>query len=347
MIPKSSPLTQWTIFKHNKSPIKKSTLNLYISLFNGQSFTWKKTKDTIYGTCNSTFYEFKYTPEEEILYRTLTSNPSPEETLKEYFHLDLDYSEIFSKINDDFFKKCFNSNNGLRVLRQNPWECFVSFLCSQNNNIKRITMNVDSICSNFGSLIYEDDEKGKFYSFPSPEDISKNATEKKLRDIGLGYRAKYLIKSSQQMIQKGGISYLKSLREKESDSDVRKALVFFTGIGPKVADCISLYSLDRHNYVPIDTHMIQIYEKVYKKKKPKSTGGKGYEEMLKFFQDKLECGGYAGIAHSFLFSEKIGVEYESLQKKEKKNLKRVREDSDMDIKKELKRSKENEKESMN
>lgn len=339
----ASKLSNWVLLKHDKKPIQKSTVNLFISLFNGQSFTWRQENNVIWGTCYSTYFEFKYDDDEHINFRTVVDDQegsleAKRQVLVDYFHLELDYS-VFDEIEDEYFKRCYKANNGLRVLRQEPWECFVSFLCSQNNHLKRITSNVESICNTYGELIFDGD-RGKFYSFPDPEKIAENASEKELRDLGLGYRAKYILKSSKQVTEKGGRDYLIGLRDEEKDQKVRESLVYFCGIGPKVADCISLYSLDRHNYVPIDTHMLQIYVKVYKHKKPKSASGKAYEDILSFFQKKLGCGGYAGIAHSFLFSEKLGVDYEG-KKPKKKSLKRKPQKDTGEIKKELKRTKGN------
>ena len=317
---KSIKMTNWALLQHKNTPIHKTTLNVKISLFNGQSFTWKQNNDNnlFYGTCQDKYFEFKYNQDQHLEFRIAAiqgGQAAPNDQLEEarvalidYFHLDLDYDQIFAEIEDPFFRACYQENKGLRVLRQDPWECFVGFLCSQNNNLKRICMNVESICQEYGELLTTN-QNGSFYTFPSPQTIADRATEKRLREIGLGYRAPYLLSSAKEMAKRGGKAYLTQLRDEKDTDKVRMALREFMGIGPKVADCISLYSLDCHNYVPVDTHMFQIYNKVYAKKKIKKMSTKDYAMIMEFFQGLLG-GGYAGIAHSFMFSEKLGVDFE-------------------------------------
>lgn len=240
----------------------------------------------------------------------------------------------------------FDQDNfhGIRILHQDPWENLVSFICSSNNNIKRISQMVDNLCTHFGNHLgtYNDVE---YYDFPTPLQLSGPNTETKLRDLGFGYRAKYIHTTAQMvanaqnlldlelidatMLAKSknskkkkepedlsgmsdetcdkGLSYLASLRQLPYEK-AHLALLQFSGVGPKVADCVCLMSLEKHDCVPVDTHVWQIAQRDYKFRKGSgSKKGKDlqptktdYDAVATFFKDLW--GEYAGWAHTVLFA---------------------------------------------
>ncbi|KAF9608994.1 hypothetical protein IFM89_012333 [Coptis chinensis] len=145
---------------------------------------------------------------------------------------------------------------GARVLRQDPFECLVQFLCSSNNNIGRITGMVDFI-SSLG--VYLGSVEGfDFHEFPSLERLSL-VSENEFRAAGFGYRAKYIVGTVKSLQSKpgGGAEWLASLRNLDLN-EVVEALCTLPGVGPKVAACIALFSLDQHHAIPVDTHVWQI-----------------------------------------------------------------------------------------
>lgn len=145
---------------------------------------------------------------------------------------------------------------GARVLRQDPLECLIQFLCSSNNNIGRITRMVDYI-SSLGDYLGTV-EGFEFHQFPSLERLSK-VSEQELREAGFGYRAKYLVGTIKALQSKpgGGAEWLSSMRELDLE-EVITALSTLPGVGPKVAACIALFSMDQHHAVPVDTHVWKI-----------------------------------------------------------------------------------------
>lgn len=181
---------------------------------------------------------------------------------------------------------------GVRILQSDPWECFVSFLCSSNNNIPRITQMLQSIRKTYGQPLCPvpyhitstlkqhaddnnnvDDDRDKkipwIYSFPSLQHLHQTATEQDLRQTcGMGYRAKYLIQSMNQLMTLGGESYLHQLRKPPTHTNnnnitnnalhVQNQLIQFPGIGRKVADCIALFALRQDDAIPVDTHVWNI-----------------------------------------------------------------------------------------
>ncbi|KAJ4790320.1 N-glycosylase/DNA lyase [Rhynchospora pubera] len=141
-------------------------------------------------------------------------------------------------------------------MRQDPVECVFQFLCSSNNNIKRIEKMV-SVLESYGSHL---GSAGgfEFYQFPSIERLASIA-ETELRQAGFGYRAKYVVGTAKALQGKpgGGEKWLSSLRQMELGA-VIDALCTLPGVGPKVAACIALFSLDQHHAVPVDTHVWKI-----------------------------------------------------------------------------------------
>lgn len=327
--------------------------------------------------------------------------------------LELLYTEWANK--DPVFARFATRFSGLRMLRQDPWECLCAFVCSSNNNIARIGQMVQNLCTHFSPVLLEhsypappplaqsanslkseggDLEQGEvriaFHPFPPPEALAKPGVEEKLRELGFGYRAKYLARTAQMLCEQhgkkndstsgpmgqrmadhldeahwlygikaeddGGFatgqqpsppvstvddaakeqqgsepvkkrsrrtgsrssrnstiasstsetpseteektfesvrSYLQHLRT-ISYRDARQELMQFPGVGPKVADCILLMSLDQASSIPVDRHVFQFAEKWYRLRTKK------YEEIADYFRDLW--GDYAGWAHSVLFT---------------------------------------------
>ncbi len=142
-------------------------------------------------------------------------------------------------------QKAIDSYKGLRVLRQDPWECLVTFIISQNNNIKRITKNVNDLCRLYGMPL----EEG-FYSFPTPSSL---ASKNDLLRIGLGYRADYVFS-----LRNIDLKWLYGLKEL-SYYDAKKSLTGLKGVGPKVADCVLLFSLGFDEACPEDTWIKKVF----------------------------------------------------------------------------------------
>ncbi|MCV0373823.1 MAG: DNA repair protein [Nitrosarchaeum sp.] len=195
---------------------------------------------------------------------------------------------------------------GLRLLRQDPFQCFISFIVSSNSNIQKIRSNLEHLSIKFGKKVSFD--KKEFYTFPEPRKIA-SASIGEISSCGLGYRSKFVLDAA-RMIQSGQID-LEDLR-KCSYSEANRIIQSVPGIGSKVADCILLFSLDKLEAFPLDRWMIRILEKYYPGKfgiKTKAITQKQYEilheKIVKHF------GPYAGYAQQFLFK----MERENYQKK--------------------------------
>ncbi|CDO92245.1 unnamed protein product [Kluyveromyces dobzhanskii CBS 2104] len=248
--------------------------------------------------------------------------------LKSYFRLDVSLNNLMSEWSTMDSKGFLNKDHrGVRVLKQNPWETLCSFICSSNNNISRITKMCHSLATEFGDEIAEFDGV-KQYSFPTSKDIVEKASEEKLRRLGFGYRAKYLIGTAQLMaVEKGDMSdtdYMHSWRTKGKMKyeDVKEKLMAYPGVGPKVADCVLLMGgLGFDEVVPVDVHIARIASRDYKlsntkqeisilqseyKNMPLTRKKVNYE--LDMLRRKLQdlWGPYAGWAQCVLFAQEIG-----------------------------------------
>jgi len=208
---------------------------------------------------------------------------------------------------------------GARVLRQDPVECVFEFICSSNNHISRIHGMVDRLCRDFGSpLSTTDGENGSvgapglaFYAFPTLEQLSE-ATEEHLRAEGFGYRAKYITGSVAHLRGKpgGGAAWLHALREAPYP-DAVASLCELPGVGPKVAACVALFSLDKAQAIPVDTHVWALACRYYTPHlKHKTLNKQIMEQVEAVFVERF--GDYAGWAHNTLFIAELASQQEHL-----------------------------------
>lgn len=197
---------------------------------------------------------------------------------------------------------CFSRFPGIRILRQDPWETVVLFICSSNNNVKRISKMCDALCEEYGDLVAEL-EGAAYHSFPGPEKLCAPDVEDRLRELGFGYRAKYIQQTAALFVSDDTpeitLDSLRALR-KTSYEDAHQYLLRLVGVGPKVADCICLMSLDKHDIVPVDTHVLQIAVRDYQFKKPKVMNAKLYHEVREHLRRLF--GEYAGWAQLVMFA---------------------------------------------
>ena len=211
--------------------------------------------------------------------------------LRDYLSLDDDYSAIASALEfDDILREGFAEFRGLRILRQEPWECLVSFICSANNNIPRIKKNVNDMASAFGSPIHEGTTGEN--AFPSAAQLA-DAGEMRLRELGLGFRAKYVAAAANRVAE--GEIDLFSLRE-ASYQDALDALVELKGVGDKIANCVLLFSMDKREAFPVDVWIGRALREWYFSDSEEKVN---LNQMRAWAQARF--GQYAGYANQYLF----------------------------------------------
>lgn len=172
---------------------------------------------------------------------------------------------------------------GIRILKQDIFEMFVSFVISANNNIPRIKNSINFIRENAGKNM------GDYFAFPTLEELSKKDVEF-FKNAGLGYRAPQLVKLLEQL---GSVDF-DELKKMDTES-LRKFLINLSGIGPKVADCILLFGFSRKDVFPVDTWIVKIF---HDKFGTTDNRNQMREELIKKFGD------LSGVAQQYLFYHK-------------------------------------------
>lgn len=226
--------------------------------------------------------------------------------LEDYFQLKTNLTELYQEWSemDEVIAKFIPKYPGVRTLRIDPVENLFTFICSSNNNIARITQMVNNLCIKFGSKLATVEEQD-FYTFPQIEDLSEKNVANVLRDLSFGYRAKYIQKAAEVLIQEGGKDWLFNLRTRDY-TEAKAQLLKIPGVGPKVADCICLMSLDKAQSIPVDTHVFQLVAKFYlpklRNKKVNINVG-----LYKEIGDHLRgvWGKYAGWAQTVMFTSDL------------------------------------------
>ncbi len=174
-----------------------------------------------------------------------------------YLSLDVDLARIQSRFAEDpCLGPALRGYTGLRLLRQDPWECLSSFICSSISNIPRIKLNIGSVACELGERVGPGDRD---FAFPSAAAVAR-AGEKRLRQLGLGFRGKFLAQAAAAVA--AGTVDIESLRT-ASYIDARIALTSLNGVGEKVADCVLAFSLDKPEAFPIDRWIRRALEEWY------------------------------------------------------------------------------------
>ena len=216
--------------------------NIREILLGGQSFSWKEEADGSFtAVLNERVYRIRDIRDAES-----------DEYLRSYFDLDDDYDKAREEIRakDQILREAVDKVGKLRILKQDHWITTISFILSQNNNIKRITGLYRKLCENYGHEV----EKG-YFSFPTPEELSR-ATEEDLRALGVGFRAPFIMDAVRNH------HILDEIDSLDFD-DALSRLETLKGIGPKVASCILIFSYARREGFPMDTWMKQCMAKYY------------------------------------------------------------------------------------
>lgn len=260
----------------------------------GQCFRWNRLEDGAYiGIIKDGVIKVKE-ENNKFIFTGKTDNGNLEEVIKYYFDLTTDYTQykkVLSNI-DDYLKESINFGKGIRILKQDLWECIISFIVSANNNIPRIKKIIERLSINYGKEV--EFEGKKYYKFPTPEELSKAKVED-LRNLGLGFRDKRIYNTTKMIIQKE--VDLEVLKKLETTDLMREELLKLDGVGPKVADCILLFALKRVDVFPIDVWVRRVMNELYVHNEDEEKVSK--KELQKLAKEKF-CG-LSGIAQQYLF----------------------------------------------
>ena len=188
---------------------------------------------------------------------------------KDYFDMDLDYRKIYESIDpeDSYLKKAADFGYGIRILKQDIWETYISYIISQRRSIPSITTSVNRLSEICGRKItlpklpepFIKPSAKEYYSFPDPKAVAA-LTLKQIEKTGVGYRAQYIYEAA----QKFACGELDPEKLKQlDDSSLYDLLLSQFGIGKKVANCIMLFAFHRLGRFPIDVWMERIVNAYY------------------------------------------------------------------------------------
>ena len=260
----------------------------------GQCFRWNVNEDGSYtGVVKENVINIKMI--DKNIYVESFGEDDLNNLFNFYFDMDRDYDKIKNELRkiDDNMKKSILYGDGIRLLNQDLWETIISFIISANNNIPRIKGIIERLSKRYGNKI---EWRGvEYYTFPTPEQLSKASVED-LRNLGLGFRDVRVYETTQMVVNKK-VDFEKLHKEKNTQV-VRDELLKLPGVGPKVADCILLFStLKRFDVFPIDVWVRRVMNDLYIHNPEESKVSK--KEINNIADEKF--GEYKGLAQQYLF----------------------------------------------
>ncbi len=257
----------------------------------GQCFRWKHRPDGGFAgvaakrAARITYASGAIVIEESGVEDTPENRKAAESFWHRYFDLDRDYeaAKAWLRANDQKIGDAIKTGDGIRILKQDLWETIVSFIISQNNNIPRIQGCIENLAKLAGEKIPGSGE----YALPDPKVLSAMEAED-LASVRLGYRAPYLVKAAGEYLEMSA-----RFGENLPEAEEYGLLLSLTGVGPKVASCISLFGLGRIESFPIDVWVRRVMHEVYGFGENDARGMKKYAEE--------HFGAYGGLAQQYLF----------------------------------------------
>lgn len=264
-----------------------NNLDLDNTICCGQIFRYEKLEDDSYIVIlKDRVVKLKYI--DNKLYIDSNNMNNIENVIREYLDLDRDYISIIENIKecDDVLGKYLYKSIGLKMIRQDPIECIVSYIISQNNSVRNIKNSLDLISYKFGDkVIFLNKE---YYLFPSIDKLSKISLEE-FRECKVGFRDRYLVDIISDIVENRlNVNYIFEMNSEDS----LRYLMSFRGIGMKVASCILLFAYGKYDVYPIDTWVKKYMDVNY--------GIKDEKKIKDFCKEKY--GKYSGLAIQYMFN---------------------------------------------
>jgi len=283
---------------HSKTPF-----SLEHSLDCGQLFRWQPLDGWWYGVVGDKVIKIKQ-ENEKLYFQFYPETKNDTVFLENYLRLDDNLTQILSQLSkDEHIQKAIKKFYGLRLIRQEPWECLASYICATYKGIPAIKKMINNLSKCFGNKMTFDGYD--FFTFPKPEQLSR-ACIKDLKTCGLGFRAKRILETAKR-VNNGEID-LENLKHIDY-FQAKKELTQLPGVGHKVADCVLLFSLEKLEAFPIDVWMkraaTRLYAEHFDSEFIRRVANKGsitpkeYETIGSFGREYF--GKYVGYAQEYLF----------------------------------------------
>jgi N-glycosylase/DNA lyase len=263
--------------------------DLALTLSSGQAFRWRRNGDAWDGVIGSRWVRLRQEPD-----GIRAEAAAPEEDwqwLRHYLQTGVELENILTTFPDDGpMRDSVAACRGLRLLRQEPWECLASFICSSTKQIVQIEQIVGHLCRRFGQPLSAQAGMDEAWAFPTAERLAA-AAESDLRACKLGFRAPYLLGAARKVA--AGEVDLSSLGQRPLE-EARAALLTLPGVGVKIADCVLLFAYGFQDAFPVDVWIIKALQQLYfPKRRPK------LPHLRRFSQTHF--GPYSGYAQQYLY----------------------------------------------
>ncbi|MDG6956045.1 MAG: hypothetical protein JRN30_01810 [Nitrososphaerota archaeon] len=271
-----------------------SPFSLEHTLASGQTFRWSMRGDWWCGVVGGEVLRVRQ--EGDILKCVSSSDAVGASWVSDYFRLDEDLEHVLASISrDEAITRAVERFYGLRLIRQDRWECLASFVLATNANIPRIAKMVEAVCAKYGEAFEFEGEV--YHRFPRPQALADSRVSA-LRGCGLGYRAPFLKKVAAS-VAKGDVDFgaVASLPYEESRRLLLRELFgekVLLGVGPKVADCVLLYSCGKDESFPIDVWIARALARSY----PWLIGSSLMARLKRDGKVRLAAGDYAKLSAS-------------------------------------------------
>lgn len=270
--------------------LKTPLFNLNHTLDCGQVFRWDREGELWTGVVRGKVA--RISQEEKSGDLLIDSNLSSD-FFEHYFRLEDDLPSIYESMNKDLLiDRAIEKYAGLRLVRQDPWECLISYMLATASSIPTIQKRISLLSKFFGEEI----EEG-YYAFPGPEALAE-ADSDLLEQCRMGFRTGR-IQAAAELVNSGELD-LDSLFEMDYFS-ARDCLMKLRGIGEKVSDCVLLFAFGKMEAFPVDTHIRQIIQN-YHIDDNFFEGSSSLSRMGDWGREYF--GPYCGYAQQYLFYQK-------------------------------------------
>ncbi|HWD21268.1 MAG TPA: DNA glycosylase [Verrucomicrobiae bacterium] len=263
--------------------------DLAATLACGQAFRWREENGAWDGVVEGRWVRLRQTP--DGIAAETARDVADWNWLETYLQTRFDLAAALATFPTDApMTTAAHACRGLRLLRQEPWECLASFICSSNKQIVQIKQIIEHLCQRFGHPLPVGVGARPAWSFPTVERMAA-ASEAELRACKMGFRAPYLLATA-QAIQKGEIS-LERLYQMPL-AEARAELLKFHGVGRKIADCVLLFGYGFPTAFPVDVWVMKALRQLYFPRRHVKL-----KRLHRF--SETHFGPFAGYAQQYLF----------------------------------------------
>ena len=256
------------------------------TLRSGQAFRWVRHGGAWEGVACGRWA--RLVPETDGIRAATATAAGPPAWLEHYLQTNVQIDRVTATFpNDPHLNAAVAACRGLRLLRQDPWECLASFILSSTKQIVQIQQIVRLVCERFGERIPAPTDA---FAFPAAARLASLA-EADLRCCKMGFRAPYLRQTAQMVA--GGEIDLDSLQAMPV-AQARAELMRCPGVGRKIADCVLLFAYGFQEAFPIDVWILKALRQLYFPRRRPAP-----KRLLRFTETYF--GPNAGYAQQYLF----------------------------------------------